>query len=144
MKTGVVAINIIPDRNYGPKYGPEKYRNLCKIVETARKLDLIPVVGTEMNGPGQKFVDDFGSEELAPMLEFFLTGAHIVYAHEILQRQAGIGYCSEWAKKHFPKRKDRNDFFEELGKNIHPEQEIKLSKFDLKSRPDDILKVKPE
>ena len=141
MKTGVAAINIIPDRNYGPKGADEKYRNLCKIVETARKLDLVPVVGTEMNGPGQKFVDNFAGKELAPMLEFFLTGAHIVYAHEILQRQAGIGYCSEWAKKHFPKKKDRNDFFEELGRNIHPEQEIKLSEFDSESGPDDILKI---
>lgn len=128
MKTGVAAINIIPDRNYGPKYGPEKYRNLCKIVETVRKLDLIPVVGTEMNSPGQKFVDDFAGKELSPMLEFFLTGAYIVYAHEILQRQEGRGYCSEWAKKHFPKRKDRNDFFEELGRNIHVGQEIKQKK----------------
>jgi len=129
MKTGVAAINIIPDRNYGPKGGEEKYRHLCEVVEMAQGLDLIPVVGTEMNSPGQKFVDDFGSEELGPMLDYFLKGAHIVYAHERLQRRGGRGYCSAWAAKRFPGRKERNAFFEELGRRISPGGEDEIEQW---------------
>lgn len=141
MQTGVNAINIIPDRNYGPKGGQEKYKKLCEIFQIAQSMDLVPIVGTEMNSPGQKFVDDFASDELKPMLKYFLKGAHIVYAHERLQRQAGIGYCSEWARKHFPQRKQRNIFFEEVGTSLAPMQEEQLSRFDENAKPQDILKI---
>lgn len=141
MQTGVNAINIIPDRNYGPKGGQEKYKKLCEIFQIAQSMDLVPIVGTEMNSPGQKFVDDFASDELKPMLKYFLKGAHIVYAHERLQRQAGLGYCSDWARKHFPGRKERNIFFEEVGTSLAPMQEEQLARFDENAKPQDILKI---
>ena len=58
MSTGVVALNVIPDRNYGSA-GEEKLANLYEVVEIARGLDLLLVAGTEMNSPGQKLVDDW-------------------------------------------------------------------------------------
>ena len=46
----------------------------------------------EHKGINQKFVDDFGSEEFSPLVPVFLKGAHIVYAHSVLQRAGGLGY----------------------------------------------------
>ena len=57
--------------------------------------------GTEMNSPGQKFVDDFDSEELKPMHPYFLEGSRILHAHSTLQRLAGMGYFSPWAENQF-------------------------------------------
>jgi len=59
MSAGTAAINIIPDRNYTPGVKDQKLENLYKIVELAERLHLPIVVGTEMNSPGQKFVDNF-------------------------------------------------------------------------------------
>ncbi len=56
-----------------------------------------------MNAPGNKFVDDFSTAELKPLAPVFLKGAHIVYAHSVLQRESGLGYLSDWAKKPFAK-----------------------------------------
>jgi len=83
MATGVKAINIIPDRNYTPNIKDNKLANLYHVVEVAKKKHLPVVVGTEMNSPGQKFVDDFDSKELSPLVPIFLKGAEIVYAHEL-------------------------------------------------------------
>ena len=83
MATGVKAINIIPDRNYTPNIKDNKLANLYHMVEVAKKKHLPVVVGTEMNSPGQKFVDDFDSKELSPLVPIFLKGAEIVYAHEL-------------------------------------------------------------
>ncbi len=67
----------------------------------AERHDFPIIVGTEMNSPGNKFVDSFGTAELAPLVPVFLRGAHIIYGHSVLQRQSGLGYLSEWAKKTF-------------------------------------------
>jgi hypothetical protein len=83
MASGAAAINIIPDRNYRPGVADEKLANLHAVVTIAERLGLPVVVGTEMNSPGQKFVDDFASAELAPLLPVFLRGAESVYAHSI-------------------------------------------------------------
>jgi len=137
--TGVEAINIIPDRNYGPKGGDEKYKNLCEIVAISKRRDLVPVVGTEMNSFGQKFVDDFSSAELKPMLAYALRGAYVFYAHAAMQRQCKLGYTSAWAKSHFPKRRDRNNYFEEVGKVLQPKKEERLGEFDSDTLPDELL-----
>ena len=71
MQTGVAAINVIPDRNYAPGVKDEKLTNLYHVVEVAEKLDLPVVMGTEMNSPGQKFVDDFDSAELKPSYSYY-------------------------------------------------------------------------
>jgi len=125
--TGAAAINVIPDRDYGVGIGDEKLANLYSVVELAQKLYLPIVVGTEMNSPGQKFVDDFDTEELSPLVPVFLKGAHIFYAHSVLQQKCGLGYTSEWAKKNFETAAEKNEFFQTLGSSLQPENEDKLS-----------------
>lgn len=120
MASGVAAINLIPDRNYTPGVQDEKLAQLQRVITLAEERDLLVLVGTEMNAPGQKFVDDFASAELAPHLPLFQRSAFILYAHTLLQRHAGKGYLSEWAIQRFPERRDRNDFFAELGSKIDP------------------------
>jgi hypothetical protein len=125
--TGAAAINIIPDRNYGPGHGEEKLTNLYDVVELAQKLHLPIIVGTEMNSPGQKFVDDFATKELSPLMPAFLKGACIFYAHSVLQHQCGLGYTSEWAKKNFKDVVEKNEFFETVGNSLQPRHEDKLA-----------------
>lgn len=120
MATGVAAINIIPDRNYTPGVRDEKLAALQHVIALAEERDLLVLVGTEMNAPGQKFVDDFASAELAPHLPLFLRSAHIVYAHTLLQRYARKGYLSDWACSRFPERRARNEFFAVLGAQVDP------------------------
>jgi hypothetical protein len=139
MSTGAAAINIIPDRNYTVGQKGEKLWNLYGIVKIAEKLHLPIVVGTEMNSPGQKFVDDFDSEELSPLVPIFLKGAHIIYSHSVLQQRAGLGYTSGWAKKNFESVAEKNEFFERLGSTLEPEQEGKLSGLSEDSTAEEIL-----
>jgi hypothetical protein len=80
-----------------------------------------------MNSPGQKFVDNFETKELAPLVPVFLKGAHIVYAHSVLQQKCGLGYTSDWAKKNFKSTAEKNEFFQQLGSTLEPEKEDKLS-----------------
>jgi len=139
MKSGVSAINIIPDRNYTPNVKDEKLKNLYEIVELAEKLNLPVIVGTEMNSPGQKFVDYFDSKELSPLVPVFLRGAYIVYAHSALQRQCGLGYTSDWAREHFPAAADRNRFYEAVGKKLQPDFENIFEKLNKNTNPEAIL-----
>jgi len=141
MNTGVAAINLIPGRNFTPGIKDQKLANLNHIVELAESLDLPVVVGTEMNSPGLKFVDDLRSEELGPLSHIFLKGAHIVYAHSVLQKQLGLGYVSNWAESNFLKTADKNDFYEKVGKHLDPSGEEVLSelKGHEKITPDHIL-----
>jgi hypothetical protein len=124
--SGAAAINVIPDRNYGTGHGDEKLANLYSVIELAQKLHLPVVVGTEMNSPGQKFVDDFNTQELSPLVPVFLKGAHIFYAHSVLQQQCGLGYTSEWARKNFESVAEKNEFFRNLGSSLQPQYEDKL------------------
>ena len=141
MPSGVSAINAIPDPRYTPHKGggATKLKNLHSLVELAEKLDLLMIVGTEMNIPGQNFVDDFGSNELKPLLPFFSKSAHIFYAHTVMQRYAGLGYMSKWAQEHFKDRAGKNKFFEELGHHLQPHTEASLSHLTENINPDQIL-----
>ncbi len=141
MNTGVAAVNLIPGRNFTPGIKDQKLANLNHIAELAESLNLPVVVGTEMNSPGLKFVDDFDSEELKPLAAIFLKGAHIVYAHSVLQKQLGLGYVSKWAENNFLKATDKNDFYEKLGKYLDPFREEVLSELNgqRKITPDHIL-----
>jgi hypothetical protein len=120
MSTGAVALNVIPDRNYTPGRQDQKVKNLYEVVKIAQRRHLVVIGGTEMNSPGQKFVDDFSSAELAPLLPVFLKGAFIVFAHSVMQPY-GLGYTGEWATRHFPETASRNDFFEQIGRSMRPE-----------------------
>jgi hypothetical protein len=139
MSTGAAAINVIPDRNYTPGASSIKLDNLYHVVEVAEKLHLPVVEGTEMNSPGQKFVDDFASKELEPLVPVFLKGAYIVYAHSVLQRKCGIGYTSDWAKNNFQNVAEMNKFFKEVGSLLKPEQQDYLVDLNEDVTPEEIL-----
>ncbi len=109
------------------------------MVALAEKHHFPVIVGTEMNAPGNKFVDDFSSAELKPLAPVFLKGAHIVYAHSVLQRESGLGYLSAWAKRNFPSVKAKNGFFEKLGRELQPANEDKLRSLPPDVTPEKIL-----
>jgi hypothetical protein len=123
---GVVALNIIPDRNWNiadPATRQRKVENLYRVVELAQALDLPLNIGTEMNSFGQKYVDDLDAPELAPVRTAFLEGAHFVCGHTVLQRVLGLGYQSEWAQAHLPSRRERNQFYSRMGHLVLPGRE---------------------
>ena len=126
MASGAAALNIIPDRNYTPGRPDQKLQSLCEVVSLAEKHHFPIIVGTEMNSPGNKFVDSFETAELEPLLPVFLRGAHIFYAHSVLQRQSGLGYLSPWAARAFPTLPAKNEFFERLGRELAPAKENQL------------------
>jgi hypothetical protein len=120
---GVVALNIIPDRNWNlpdPEIKRIKVQNLYTVVELAAAWDLPLNIGTEMNSPGQRLVDDFAAPELAPVRQAFLDGAYFIYGHTAMQRALSMGYQSAWAQEHLPARRARNAFYTEAGKRIPP------------------------
>lgn len=141
MSTGAVALNVIPDRNYTPGSQDQKVKNLYQVVELAQRRHLVLVEGTEMNSPGQKFVDAFDTAELAPLLPAFLTGSYIVYAHSVLQRQCALGYTGAWANEHFETAERKNAFFEEVGATLKPQQEDGLGELGDTASPKDVLKI---
>jgi hypothetical protein len=137
--SGAAALTIIPDRNYTPGVRDAKWNNLAAVIELAARRGYPVLVGTEMNAPGNKFVDAFDTAELAPFVPVFLRGAHIVYAHSVLQRQCGLGYLSDWARRHFPGAGARNDFFEQLGMKLLPRNEDRLRGLTADAAPVQIL-----
>ncbi len=125
IEKGVVALNIIPDRNWNiadPKIKQTNVQKLYHIIEVAQRLDLLLNVGTEMNSFGQKPADDFSAPELAPVRDAFLDGAYGVHGHTAMQRILGLGYQSEWAQDHLPTRCERNRFYTEIGRRTPPGQ----------------------
>ena len=120
---GVVTLAIVPDRNWNiadPEVKRVKVQNLYDVVELAQKLDLPLIAGTEMNAYGQKLVDDFDAPELAPVVEPFMDGAFFIYGHTVAERVLGRGYQSDWAKTHLPTRRERNEFYTALGRQVEP------------------------
>jgi hypothetical protein len=141
---GVVALNIIPDRNWNiadPQTRRVKVQNLHHVVRLAQELDLPLHIGTEMNSFGQKLMDDFHAPELAPLHQAFLDGAYFIYGHTVLQRALGLGYQSEWAQTYLPSRRERNDFYAEVGYQVPPGKVgmAKLKLLDSSMSPADIL-----
>jgi hypothetical protein len=141
MSTGAAAINVIPDRNYTPGAKDEKLANLYAVVELAEKLHLPVVMGTEMNSPGQKFVDDFDTDEIRPIAPIFLKGAHIVYAHSVLQQKSGLGYVSNWAARNFENVERKNKFYQNLGASLDPKEEDKLAVLTGKNTPEQVMEA---
>ena len=120
---GVVAVNIIPDRNWNiadPDARRVKVQNLHDFVRLAQELNLPLNVGTEMNKYGLKLVDDFDVPDLAPVRRAFLDGAYFVYGHTLMQRALGLGYQSAWAQSHLPSRRERNDSYTQVGRLVPP------------------------
>lgn len=139
MDSGAAAINIIPDRNYTQGVKDEKLYNLYRIAELSEELNLPVIVGTEMNSPGQKFVDSFETRELSPLVWTFQKGAYIVYAHSVMQKQCGLGYTSSWAKNNFQDNIQKNEFFEKLGRLLEPQREDICVTFNDNSKSEQIL-----
>ncbi|HVN52832.1 MAG TPA: hypothetical protein VMT46_00785 [Anaerolineaceae bacterium] len=125
LSKGVVAVNIIPDRNWNvadPEQRRVKAANLYAFVQLAQELDLPINVGTEMNSPGNRLVDDFAAPEMAPLYPAFWEGACFIYGHTLLQRARGLGYLSDWAQERFPTRRERNAFYTRVGE-LAPREE---------------------
>ena len=139
MASGAAALNIIPDRNYTPGVKDQKLQNLHDVIALAEKHHFPVIVGTEMNSPGNKFVDSFETAELKPLVPVFLRAAHIVYAHSVLQRQGELGYLSPWAKKTFVTPAAKNEFFEKLGRELQPATEERLRGLTPEATPVQIL-----
>jgi len=125
---GVVGMNIIPDRNWNIKNAEEKAPKLAKLQEAvaaARAFDLPLSVGTEMNRPGQPFVDNFAAPELADYVDEFVRGAQFYYGHSLLARWADFGYFSEGAEAAFgDDRRAKNRFFADVGASARPDREL--------------------
>lgn len=143
---GVVALNIIPDRNWNiadPAMRQIKARELHKVVALARQLDLPLHIGTEMNAFGNKLVDDFDAPELAGLRQDFMDGAFFVYGHVMMQRANGLGYQSEWAKARLPARRERNAFYTQVGQRTPPGRRglAQLSAIRPEMTPAEILKL---
>jgi len=120
---GVVALNIVPDRNWNlpdPKLAAIKQQKLYEVVALAKEFDLPLHVGTEMNGFGQPIVDDFAAPALAPVRDDFMDGAYFIYGHTILERSVGMGYQSDWAATHLATRAKRNAFYTAVGRRTPP------------------------
>ena len=140
--TGVAAFNVIPDRNYTPGSPDQKLANLQEVVAMTERRGLPLIGGTEMNSPGQKFVDDFDSDALYPLRPAFLKGAHILYAHTVLQGMTGMGYLSDWAQNSFADVFAKNDFFNAFGEAFSPRGEDRLRDGLSPERgPDEILEL---
>ena len=140
---GAAAINIIPDRNWNfkdPELKKKKVFELNKIIEESVKNDLPVFVGTEMNAPGQKLIDDFSSDALAPHVNEFVKGAAILFAHTLLQPKE-MGYLSKWAEASFKSAKEKNAFFEKIGNLSSPASSLKLKPIGKTSSPELILKT---
>ena len=143
--TGAVAFNIIPDRNYTPGSPDQKLTNLQQVIQLSNDLGLPLIGGTEMNSPGQKFVDDFDSAELSPHRESFLRGGRILHAHSTLQKAKGMGYLSDWAGGNFSDVHKKNDFYAEFGKVFSPRGETALlDKLDKEQSPEQVLALASE
>ena len=123
----MVVFNIIPDRNYTPGAPDQKLANLEKVIRLTEELELPLLGGTEMNSPGQKFVDDFESAELSPFHPVFLRGSRILHAHSTLQRHCGMGYLSDWAQDQFSGVGVKNEFYAEFGDVFSPRADQRLA-----------------
>ncbi|HOG51792.1 MAG TPA: hypothetical protein PKY10_14470, partial [Lentisphaeria bacterium] len=92
---GVVAVNIIPDRNWNFKdkdVQAKKIAALDEFVRLSRCYHLPINVGTEGNKPGQRLVDDFTAEAMRRHHQTFLQGAQVMVGHTLLLRYANVSY----------------------------------------------------
>ena len=142
---GVVIANIVPDRNWNLKDPAQKALKLQKLydyVQMCRDLDLPLNIGTEMNSPGNKLMDDFDVPEIAPVRQDFLDGAYMIYGHTVMQRFSGMGYQSAWAQSAMSTRKERNDFYTKVGKAVETgvKGQAKIAKLKQTMSPGDIVR----
>jgi len=143
---GIEALTVIPERNWrltDPDEKALKLANLADCLAIARRLDMPILAGTEMNKPGQPFVDAFERDELAPFTDDFLAGAHLLYGHTLLQRARGWGMLSDWTREHFNNdRYARNAFFIKAGRLAAPGAESVAHLKDLSAAsPEELIEA---
>ena len=69
-------------------------------------------------------------------------GSWILHAHSTLQRYAGMGYLSEWAKNQFTDVKSKNEFYSSFGERFSPRADQALqNSLDSEMGSDEVLKL---
>ena len=144
IEKGAASLNIIPDRNWNiidPEIKDIKLNNLYKIIKSADQADLPIIVGTEMNSDGQVMVDNFDAPELEPLTESFIYGAHFIYGHTQMQSIWEMGYQSQWTHAQFNQRKNKNNFYAQVGRLIPPDikTEVVKKRIDEKMTPFQVI-----
>lgn len=130
---GAAGITVIPERNWNfkdPAVKQAKLDNLYQFAKLAQTRALPLFAGTEMNAYGQRFVDDFETPELKPLLPLFQQGALLLYAHTLLQEKAGMGYLSPWAVGSFATTAEKNRFYAAIGRRLEPSVAAHISLSD--------------
>jgi hypothetical protein len=108
----------VPDRNWNIKDPDQRARKVAELdryVAAAAALDLPINIGTELNKPGQRFVDDFDAAPMRPHVPLFLQGAQIMVGQTRLLRYADLSYTDAATAEEFPDRAARNAFFAAVG-----------------------------
>ena len=49
-----------------------------------------------------------------------MDGAYFIYGHTVMQRAAGLGYQSMWARVYLPGRRERTAFYTQMGALVPP------------------------
>ncbi len=77
------------------------------------------------------------------MRQAFLDGAYFVYGHTLLQRALGLGYQSAWAQQHLPTRRERNEFYTQIGRAVPPGKQglARLKRLDPAMSPAEALRA---
>jgi len=117
------VLTIIPDRNWNfsdPEVKAAKTKCLDAVIAAAAERNMPVIIGTEMNAPGQKLVDDFDCDALKKHNDTFTKGAAISFAHTLLT-PLQMGYLSDWAAENFADNASKNVFFAKFGNTMTPQ-----------------------
>ena len=136
-------LTIIPDRNWNfsdPEVKAAKIKCLDAVIAAAQKRDMPVIIGTEMNAPGQKLVDDFACDALKKHNDTFVEGAAISFAHTLLTPMQ-MGYLSKWADENFADKATKNAFFAKFGRNINPQAFIRIKNQVKAKSPSEITEL---
>lgn len=142
MRAGVAAANIIPDRNWNIADAARReicIRRMHDFAAAVRDRALPLLAGTEMNAPGQPFVDDFDAPPMQPLYDQFVQGAFVLAAHTALRRASGLGYCSDWAIEHFPDPHRRVAWYARVGAHEPHVLDSALREFNETHHPAQLL-----
>lgn len=126
---GVAAANIIPDRNWNvgdPVKAARLGSELHRYAKTCAAMDLPVLVGTELNKPGQRLVDDFSAGALKPLHGQFIKGAEVMVGHTRFFRYADFSYVGAAAASEYPDRAGRNRVFAAVGALPPPSAEARM------------------
>jgi hypothetical protein len=129
-------LTIIPDRNWNfsdPEVKAAKIKCLDAVIAAAQERDMPVIIGTEMNAPGQKLVDDFDCGALKKHNDTFVEGAAISFAHTLLTPMQ-MGYLSNWAEENFADKATKNAFFAALGNAVTAQKFVQI-KDQIKGKP---------